>query len=421
MEDDLENIRKPTELHILLPAIPVAFLLWLEGCNTLDSDIKQFALLCEQNVEALWRSQSCPAMHCALCCGLCWALLSLAEPCWALLSIAEPCWALLSLALFSVLSSRGAKHGPLYRAAGRPMQSSHRWWINQRCCMMWKIQLNFKEIPWNSFYWQDLDGAFDTLWFTLRVCKQLSDWESLQAWLCFEPHEKMLDILVSSRFCELSHSSTCFKIAHVQARCLWHSCLVTSQYLSISSHSVIYVIPYLLRSFPTILIHLWRNCQTVTLLDFVYHSVGVYGYGNILSKDAQSLCNMRATGIQERTLGERLSERLRVWCLIVMSSGSRTVPGVNLCSVSWEFLRAQANAHWITPEAQSWNPQKPLDNERMRHHGTFRCKANQSGKQLIAEAHQRGLRNDCATLYCIPCVDPMLKSVDCMSHCVSLE
>jgi hypothetical protein len=27
MEDDLENIRKPTELHILLPAIPVAFLL----------------------------------------------------------------------------------------------------------------------------------------------------------------------------------------------------------------------------------------------------------------------------------------------------------------------------------------------------------------------------------------------------------
>ena len=26
------------------------------GCNTLDSDIKQFALLCEQNVEALWRS-----------------------------------------------------------------------------------------------------------------------------------------------------------------------------------------------------------------------------------------------------------------------------------------------------------------------------------------------------------------------------
>ena len=58
-------------------------------------------------------------------------------------------------------------------------------------------------------------------------------------------------------------------------------------------------------------------------------AMGIYG-----SKDAQSLCNMRATGIQERTLGERLSERLRVWCLIVMSCGSRTVPGVNLCSVS---------------------------------------------------------------------------------------
>ena len=27
----------------------------LQGGNTLDSDIKQFALLCEQNVEALWR------------------------------------------------------------------------------------------------------------------------------------------------------------------------------------------------------------------------------------------------------------------------------------------------------------------------------------------------------------------------------
>lgn len=32
------------------------FSLLTPGCNTLESDIKQFALLCEQNVEALWRS-----------------------------------------------------------------------------------------------------------------------------------------------------------------------------------------------------------------------------------------------------------------------------------------------------------------------------------------------------------------------------
>eukprot|EP00913_Durusdinium_trenchii_P024125 g22657.t1 len=44
------------------------------GCNTLSSDIKQFALLCEQNVEALWRREpkfldsSCPFYAC--CDGL---------------------------------------------------------------------------------------------------------------------------------------------------------------------------------------------------------------------------------------------------------------------------------------------------------------------------------------------------------------
>lgn len=126
------------------------FSLLTPGCNTLESDIKQFALLCEQNVEALWRSVW-KFVYQVIMFGYFW-------PCRFV-----NCHAVDRSKAWAVVQGRGEASG------NHHYQSS---WFKQNCV-------------------QDTLSPQCFSRFAFRVCKQLLDWESPQAWLSFEPLGRM--------------------------------------------------------------------------------------------------------------------------------------------------------------------------------------------------------------------------------------
>lgn len=126
------------------------FSLLTPGCNTLESDIKQFALLCEQNVEALWRSVW-KFVYQVIMFGYFW-------PCRFV-----NCHTVDRSKAWAVVQGRGEASG------NHHYQLS---WFKQNCV-------------------QDTLSPQCFSRFAFRVCKQLLDWESPQAWLSFEPLGRM--------------------------------------------------------------------------------------------------------------------------------------------------------------------------------------------------------------------------------------